>query len=1081
MAFAHENGVIHRDLKPANVLLDATDEPRVTDFGLAKRVHDESRLTATGQILGTPAYMPPEQASGKTNEVTEATDVYSLGAILYNLLTGRPPFQADNSLDTLMLVMERDPVAPRQLNPSIDLDLETICLKCLEKEQSARYATAKDVSLELGRYLRKEPIKARPISRAARAYRWCRRKPVVASLTAGLVIVLVAVAIVSPFVAIYQAGLRRKAEGLLEERTRLNSKLNTAIEKQQATLADLYTSSGLNVDREDPAQAAMWFAAGVGVAPLDEDRAQMNRLRFQLWTRALCTPVRAVSDQPDAEPNGFRRMILHPDGDYLLMHRKDGTWQLWSLAKERELALSTGSERVTAAAWNVDGTRIAVGTAAGQCLILSFPEFQRLHSVEFAGTVSVLAYSSDNQWLAMGGKGVSVWNVELGKTPKPPIEPSQKVVGLTFSEASDRLAVAWSNSRADVFRVSVDGQSGTLQRCFASVPHGRLQYRQISHLDPVWIDGDRVLLTCIGLGDVLWTDTTDGQEIRRLRPKLWNVDAIVPSPDGKSVLVSGWYGAQRFDVKTGAAVGPRFQQSDGAFNRFVDAAFSADGRTLLTANADHSARLWSVPNGQPSSVKLRHTSCVDGVAFVPGGFVTAQADGLVRLWKNRKDCIPTCKIATPSLQRCADRTLLSPDGRHVVSLAQSNTVQIVQASTNEPAGPSLSLGARFRSSEFIPDGERLLTVTPHSIQLWNWRTGKTLFGPNETPSEAYSTAVSPNGSRAIVMCAKQGIMIDTASGNVVYEFEYEGKPELVNNFPRVRFGPDGRCFATFRGWHHAIVRNTDDGSVLIGPLKHRDIVYETQFSPDGKMIVTAGYDSIARIWQTGNGQPLASLEHPNWVKGACFSKDNKLVLTACRDGSARVWDWRNNTQVCPALELGGEVWAACFLSSDNLVLAAANHGKARVWDIRSGKPVTPILPISHYIDGRINSSRSHCCVLVDAGATATVFDFSKFSTIDSSLDPDTLRRLGEVNACQGIHENGGVYNLASNEWLTRWRRIRRDRPDIHDDLPQGDPDTVVAEVTQNTPDKSDQFGVRTEASKKEMPGKTPTRKNDQSD
>ena len=165
------------------MLIDRNGEPKVTDFGLAKRVEGDSDLTATGQILGTPSYMPPEQASGKVDEITEAADVYSLGAILYALLTGRPPFQADNSLDTLLQVLEREPLSPRQLNPSVPQDLETICLKCLEKDPQRRYCIAPAVAEELQRFLNDEPIQARPISPTTRVWRWCKRKPLIASLT----------------------------------------------------------------------------------------------------------------------------------------------------------------------------------------------------------------------------------------------------------------------------------------------------------------------------------------------------------------------------------------------------------------------------------------------------------------------------------------------------------------------------------------------------------------------------------------------------------------------------------------------------------------------------------------------------------------------------------------------------------------------------------------------------------------------------------------------------------------------------------------------------------------------------------
>ncbi len=207
--FAHQRGILHRDLKPSNVLLDLFDQPRVTDFGLAKQMKSDSGLTRSGQVLGSPNFMPPEQAASKHGQVGPHSDVYSLGAILYYLLTGRPPFAAETLADTLQQVCQREPAPLRLWNPSVPRDVETICLKCLEKEPRRRYATAHELAEELARFLRDEPIQARPVGALEKTWRWCRRNPVVSSLSAGIVLLVLAVAIGSP-IAAYRINRERQ-------------------------------------------------------------------------------------------------------------------------------------------------------------------------------------------------------------------------------------------------------------------------------------------------------------------------------------------------------------------------------------------------------------------------------------------------------------------------------------------------------------------------------------------------------------------------------------------------------------------------------------------------------------------------------------------------------------------------------------------------------------------------------------------------------------------------------------------------------------------------------------------------------
>ncbi len=261
MAYAHSRGVLHRDLKPGNVLIDLDDQPHVTDFGLAKRVDSDSEMTATGQVLGTPSYMPPEQALGEHGQMGPQSDVYSLGAVLYALVTGRPPFQTDSVASTLLQVVNKDVVEPRSLNPAIDRDLETICLKCLEKEPARRYQSAQALADELGRYLRSEPILARPLSAALRVWRWCRRKPLVAGLSAAVLLLMIIGTAVSTYFAVESS---QNAAFFRSERDRANNKTKEteqalkrereALSKQQAALEETEQTIDQYVDTVENAE-----------------------------------------------------------------------------------------------------------------------------------------------------------------------------------------------------------------------------------------------------------------------------------------------------------------------------------------------------------------------------------------------------------------------------------------------------------------------------------------------------------------------------------------------------------------------------------------------------------------------------------------------------------------------------------------------------------------------------------------------------------------------------------------------------------------------------------------------------------
>jgi serine/threonine protein kinase/WD40 repeat protein len=739
IAYAHQQGIIHRDLKPSNVLLDESGQPHVTDFGLAKMLQVDSDLTGTGQVVGTPSYMPPEQASGRIHDVGPTSDVYSLGAILYFLLTARPPFQASNLMETLKQVVEQEPVSPRQLNPGVPPDLETVCLKCLEKPQTRRYAGARELADELRRFLNDEPILARPVTRAARAWRWCRRNPGISALLLAIAASLLCGIGFSTYFAI-QADVQLK-EALKNERAATKAQAAAQTEAENAA------ASAAQAKRErDAAEEAKKKAENL--------RELARRQLEQSAPRAYLGDVRRAQLEWPRLNTVQRLAILQaydPSRAASSTQRDPRAWEwyyLRGLCESNEHTLRGHASYVDKIEWSADGKWLA-------------------------------SASSDNR---LKEDAIRIWNAETGKLYRPLRGHKAAARAIAWQPAGNRLATGHDNGDLMIWDIRSGKALATLNQ--AKAPVTALCYSPGG--DTLAISaGDAVSLLESATGEFRSSLVGHARAVRRLK---WNAS-------GKLLATSAVFDSVRiWDVDRRTAARIIEQRASEAQSESPAIAWHRDGKTFACETARTRVTVFDLAN--PASPQRDYASDALGSAelqFSPDGrYLAAIGPERASVWEWRSGAKPVATTPgtiggwLPGSARLLLATPQNPGRAQIFDVAQADAIGVFDGHI-----------ADIYALSAAPGGGRFASAgADRSVRLWTLE-GPARSRPIEPPLAAKTwLAELSEGGQALAACSwdrSQIFVFDGLTGKRVKTLQLSDQDGLVAS---LAWSPDAAILAS---------------------------------------------------------------------------------------------------------------------------------------------------------------------------------------------------------------------------------------------------------------------------------------------
>jgi WD40 repeat protein len=915
--YAHDQGVIHRDLKPANILIDRMGMLRVTDFGLAKQTRTESGLTATGEVMGTPSYMPPEQAAGQTSAIGPAADIYALGALLYCLITGRPPFQAATVTDTLLQVLEQDPVPPRRLNSGIDRDLETICLKCLEKEPRKRYGTARAVAEELGRFLDGEPIEARPISAAARAWRWCRRKPALASLTAAVAAALVIGTVASTAFALVA---RRQTALALAEKVRADDAATAA--SDQALLAEAHareaTEAKLRADASAVEARTSLYNARISLASLAWEASNTGRV-LDLLQQAQPTPGR-----PDLR--GWEWNYLHR-----LCHDDLRTFRGHQAA-------------VSFATFSPDGRLVASGDDGNGVIQLWDSITLRLVRTlkGHTGAVGALTFSPDGRVLASAGvdRTIRIWSIPEGRLMRTISGHNDQVWCVAFGPDGRRLA----SGGGDQIRIWDPSDGRPLMTLSGASGHAGTASWLAFHPD------GRRLVSCGNDGSVKVWDTATKRLLMDLTGHSDQVRGVAFSPDGR-LIASGSFDQtlKLWDAATGRVIRPLI-----GHNGWIQGiAFSPDGRRLASASADQTVRLWDVATGRQAGLIRGHGESVRSVVFSPDGrrLVSTSNDGTVKIWDAgaRPRPRPLAEFTTQVRAMAFD-----PSGRQLATGDVGGTIRIFDAVSGQLSRVVRIYGAEVSGVAYNKNGQWI--VSSHYdglVRVWDAHDGHLLRQFRAHPKIANGLAFNAQGELATVGDDSQLVLWDVATGRKLRMFvdmapgsilQAKRRRAMDSRFPFttvVAAAPGGNRLAT--GWKDGTLEIWDTGGRLLRTIPNNGRFWlGIALSPDGRRLAAASMSGhgVIEVWEVDQDRgPRSLYGHSGPIWAVSFSPDGRRLASAGWDNTIKVWDAASGLELVTLKGHSRMVRCLAF-SPDGTQLASGGGGfaargdrcEALLWD-----------------------------------------------------------------------------------------------------------------------------------------------------